>query len=173
MFDCLRVDSPPLLLSSPSTPQQPLLFSQPCSSISTRDEVWWSSGTDGRTDQTQRAQEVKKAGQEKGSSWACGGILSIQSSEQIWGPGEYPGSQHPGGIAKEGAPQQGTEARSDYIWSYRKTRCLSAWAWMQKEGKYGPQWNPLEDSEKSFNILSAVRQAKSGLLVSGLWVTLM
>ena len=173
MFDCLRVDSPPLLLSSPTTPQQPLLFSQPCSSVSTRDEVWWSSGADGRTDQTQRAQEVKKAGQEKGSSWACREMLSIQSSEQIWRLGEHPSSQHPGGISKQGVPHQGTEARSDYVWSYRKTRCLSTWAWMQKEGKYRPQWKPLEDSKKSFNILSAVRQARSGLPVSRLCVTLM
>ena len=60
-----------------------------------------------------RAQEVQKAGQEKGSFWACRGILSIQSSEQTWRPGEHPSSQHPGGISKEGAPHQGTEAQSD------------------------------------------------------------
>ena len=65
-----------------------------------------------------RAQEVQKAGQEKGSFWACRGILSIQSSEQTWRPGEHPSSQHPGGISKEGAPTKGQKprvTRYDYI----------------------------------------------------------
>ena len=39
---------------------------------------------------------------------------------------------------------------------------------MQKEGKYGPQWNPLEDSEKSLNIPFGVRQERPGLLVGKL-----
>lgn len=33
IFDCLRVDSPLLFLSSQTTPQQPLLFAQPRSPI--------------------------------------------------------------------------------------------------------------------------------------------
>lgn len=36
---------------------------------------------------------------------------------------------------------------------------------MQKEDKYWPQWNPLEDLEKSLNIPFGVREEISGLLL--------